>query len=69
MVCHVDFSVEAIQLSSPPLSDSDIDKKAQLLWERGDRPQRTHLYRFIQLAIFSHHENFIPNNSLTYEDQ
>ena len=24
MVCHVDFSVEAIQLSSPPLSDSEI---------------------------------------------
>ena len=26
------------------------------------RPQRTHLYRFIQLAIFSHHENFISIN-------
>ena len=36
MVCHVDFSVEAIQLSSPPLSDSEIDKKAQLLWVRGE---------------------------------
>ena len=36
MVCHVDFSVEAIQLSSPPLSDSEIDKKAQLLWGRGE---------------------------------
>ena len=36
MVCHVDFSVEAIQLSSPPLSDSKIDKKAQLLWGRGE---------------------------------
>ena len=32
MVFHVDFSVEAIQLSSPPLSESEIDKKAQLLW-------------------------------------
>ena len=31
MVCHVDFSVEAIQLSSPTLSDSEIDKKVQLL--------------------------------------
>ena len=35
MVCHVDFSVEAIQLSSPPLSDSEIDKEAQLPWGRG----------------------------------
>ena len=32
MVCHVDFSVEAIQLSSPSLSDSEIDKVAQLPW-------------------------------------
>ena len=30
MVCHVDFSVEAIQLSSPTLGDSEIDKKAHL---------------------------------------
>ena len=36
MVGHVDFSVEAIQLSSPPLSDSKIDKVAQLPWGRGD---------------------------------
>ena len=35
MVCHVDFSVEAIQLYTPPLSDSEIDKKTQLLWGRG----------------------------------
>ena len=35
MVCHVDFSVEAIQLSSPPLSDGEIDKEAQLPWGRG----------------------------------
>ena len=35
MVCHVDFSVEAIQLSSPPLSDSEIDKKVQLPLGRG----------------------------------
>ena len=35
MDCHVDFSVEAIQLSSPPLSDSEIDKEAQLPWGRG----------------------------------
>ena len=27
-------SVEAIQLSSPPLSDSEIDKVAQLPWGR-----------------------------------
>ena len=32
------------------------------------RPQRTHLYRFIQLAMFSNHGNFIPNNSLTNGD-
>ena len=31
-----------------------------------NRPPRTHLYRFIQLAIFSHHGNFIPMNSLTH---
>ena len=37
--------------------------------DSGFRPQRTHLYRFIQLAIFSHHKNFIPINSLTYGDQ
>ena len=36
MVCHVDFSVEAIQFSSSPLSDSEIDKKAQLLEGRGE---------------------------------
>ena len=36
MVCHADFSVEAIQLSSPPLSDSEIEKKAQLPWGRGE---------------------------------
>ena len=36
MVCHVDFSVEAIQLSSPPLIDSEIDKGAQLPWGRGE---------------------------------
>ena len=30
MVCHVDFSVSGVQLSSPPLSDSEIAKKAQL---------------------------------------
>ena len=36
MVCHVDFSVEAIQLSCPPLSDSEIDKVAQLPWGRGE---------------------------------
>ena len=35
MVCHVDFNVEAIQLSSPPLSDSEIDKVAQLPWGSG----------------------------------
>ena len=35
MVCHVDFSVEAIQLSSPSLSDSEIDKVAQLPWGEG----------------------------------
>ena len=34
MVCHVDFSVEDIQLSSPPLSDSEINKVAQLAWGR-----------------------------------
>ena len=32
MVCHVDFSVESIQLSSPPLSDSEIVKVAHLPW-------------------------------------
>ena len=36
MVCHVDFSVESIQLCSPPLSDSEIDKVAQLPWGRGE---------------------------------
>ena len=30
MVCLVDFSVEAIQLSSPALSGSEIDMVAQL---------------------------------------
>ena len=34
MVCHVDFSVEAIQLSTPSLSDSAIDKEAHGGWER-----------------------------------
>ena len=34
MVCHVDFGVEAIQLLSPPLSDSEINKVAQLAWGR-----------------------------------
>ena len=34
MVCHMNLSVEAIQLSSPPLSDSEIDKKAHLLGGR-----------------------------------
>ena len=32
------------------------------------RPQRTHLYRFIQLAIFSDYKNFIPLESLVYTD-
>ena len=36
MVYHVDFIVDAIHLSSPPLSDSDIDKEAQLGWKRGE---------------------------------
>ena len=36
MVCHVDFSVEAIQLSSPSLSDSEIDKVSQIPWGRGE---------------------------------
>ena len=36
MICHVDFSVEAIQFSSPPLSDSEINKVAQLPWGRGE---------------------------------
>ena len=36
MVCHEDFSVEAIQLSSPSLSDSEINKVAQLPWGRGE---------------------------------
>ena len=36
MVYQVDFSVEAIQLSSPPLSGSEIDKVAQLPWGRGE---------------------------------
>ena len=36
MVCHVDFSVEAIQLSSPHLRDSEIDKEAELPWGRGE---------------------------------
>ena len=35
MVCHGDFSVEAIKRSSPPSSDSEIDKEAELPWERG----------------------------------
>ena len=35
-LCHVDFSVEAIQLSSSPLSDSEIDKVAQLPGGRGE---------------------------------
>ena len=35
MVCHVDFSVEAIHLSSL-LSDSEIDKVAQLPWGEGE---------------------------------
>ena len=35
MVCHVNFSVEAIQLSFSPLSDSEINKVAQLPWGRG----------------------------------
>ena len=34
MVCHVDFSVEAIKLSTPSLSDSAIDKEAHGGWER-----------------------------------
>ena len=36
MVCHVDFSEEAIQLPSPPFSDSEIDKVAQLPRGRGE---------------------------------
>ena len=36
MVYYVDFSVEAIQLSSFPLSDSEIDKMAHLAWGRGE---------------------------------
>ena len=36
MVCHVDFNVEAIQLTSPPLIDSEIDKEAQLPRGRGE---------------------------------
>ena len=35
MVCHVDFSVDAIKLSSPPLNDSEINRVAQLPWRRG----------------------------------
>ena len=34
MVSHVDFSVEAIQLSSPTLNDNGFDKEAQLPWGR-----------------------------------
>ena len=41
MVCHVDFSVGAINLSSPPLSDSEIDKEAQLAWGRGEGPYKS----------------------------
>ena len=47
MVCHVDFSVEAIHLSSPPLSDSEIDKKAQFLGGRGEG-----LYRSCDVITF-----------------
>ena len=36
MVSHVDFNLEDMQLSSPPLSDSESDKEAQLPWERGE---------------------------------
>ena len=32
------------------------------------RPQRTHVYRFIQLAIFSDYKKFIPLDSLVYTD-
>ena len=41
MVCHIDFSVEAIQLSSPPLSDSEINKVAQLPQGRGKELYKT----------------------------
>ena len=47
MVCHVNFSLEAIQLSSPRLSDSEIDKEAQLLWGRGEG-----LYKSCDVIIF-----------------
>ena len=40
-----------------------------LVCELSNRPQRTHLYRFIQLAIFSDYKNFIPLDSLVYADQ
>ena len=33
------------------------------------RPQRTHIFRFIQLAMFSNHGNFIPIDSLTNADR
>ena len=40
MVCHVDFSVKAIHSPLPPLSDSEIDKKAQLPRGRGEIIQK-----------------------------
>ena len=47
MACHVDFSVEAIKRSSPPLSDSEIDKVAQLPWGMGER-----LYKSCDVTTF-----------------
>ena len=47
MVYHVDFSVEASQLSSPPLSGSEIDKVAQLPWGRGEE-----LYKSCDVTTF-----------------
>ena len=38
-------------------------------WLTTIRPQRTHLYRFIQLAIFSDYKKFISLDSLVYTDQ
>ena len=54
MVCHVDFSVEAIQLSSPPLSDSEIGKEAQLPWGRGEG-----LYKICDVMVVGCFKSFL----------
>ena len=51
MVCHVDFSVEAIQLSSPPLSDYTKAVMSSLSVSTSSEVCR-HLYALLVVSFY-----------------